>query len=737
MSETTFFYLLPLASALTQNDRLVLVKNANTNPVDSLALLGQIGGIALHDDLIDLGATQDGSVVTRLLGTASVTLAKLANDVVTVIQSGMDPAKYQGIWTPATNTPTIPAAAGGNSGQWYFVGAAGTATGNAAGTYAYGDTIASNGSAWLKRPAPPTVIPDASVTLAKLASDVLALMPAADDFNGYIEVRNDASGRTYHAVRTNGKTFVILDEAVVVNGPNLADESVSFSKLASDVTALIPETTSEYNGMLEVRRDPNGRAYFVARTNGRTWIILDETVVVNASNLAPSSVSYEKLASDVTEKFPGTEELNDYLIVWKDTNGRRLLAVRVDGTLDAKFPSSLDNSAFNAELVAARGTQPALNDRLSQVITPAGRLNCPSWGDWLMRSFFGLAMSIKGGASAKCTGLLIGDSWTHGGYYSKELFRKLATDLVAGGGGFCGFAYFNDSGAINGCVDDLFVTGSRSTGNWTQEFNISNGIYAMDGTHIKSSTVGASVAISILQAHTAVRIHYRKQSGGGTFRYRVNAGSWTNVSTDTTPGYGLETVTVPASACTIDIEVQTAGANGVIMNGLDAQRSTGIVMHKCGQSGGTASNFVNYINDTHFRDGVTALAPDFCIIMFGTNEQNGNVAPSALKANVLAIAQKVRDTKPLCDFLFMCPAANGLTGKAYTMAEYSAAVYDAAVEFGAGFISHQQRWGDFAEYEYTSDPTLSRNWMGSDGIHPTTTGGLVITQDTYNFLYNN
>jgi lysophospholipase L1-like esterase len=69
----------------------------------------------------------------------------------------LDPAKYLGVWVPATNTPTVPAAGAGNSGSWYLVETAGTATGNAAGTYAAGDAVLSNGTAWLRQPSPSVV----------------------------------------------------------------------------------------------------------------------------------------------------------------------------------------------------------------------------------------------------------------------------------------------------------------------------------------------------------------------------------------------------------------------------------------------------------------------------------------------------------------------------------------------------------------------------------------------------
>jgi len=117
-------------------------------------------------------STSAGSAVTSL-NNGAVSLASLGSDVTAVLGGGLDPTLYQGTWTPSTNTPTIDSADGGNSGYWYYAVAAGTASGNAAGTYALGDRIKSNGASWLKLPAPPTTIADASVSEAMLDPDAV------------------------------------------------------------------------------------------------------------------------------------------------------------------------------------------------------------------------------------------------------------------------------------------------------------------------------------------------------------------------------------------------------------------------------------------------------------------------------------------------------------------------------------------------------------------------------------
>lgn len=60
------------------------------------------------------------------------------------------PAKYQGIWDPTYNLPTLPAAASGNSGDWYIINTPGASTAPITETFKAGDVIWSNGSVWAK-----------------------------------------------------------------------------------------------------------------------------------------------------------------------------------------------------------------------------------------------------------------------------------------------------------------------------------------------------------------------------------------------------------------------------------------------------------------------------------------------------------------------------------------------------------------------------------------------------------
>lgn len=64
--------------------------------------------------------------------------------------SARNPFLYQGTWLPSTNTPTIPAAAPANNGNWYVVLDPGTSVSPIGDSWKPGEVIVSNGATWSK-----------------------------------------------------------------------------------------------------------------------------------------------------------------------------------------------------------------------------------------------------------------------------------------------------------------------------------------------------------------------------------------------------------------------------------------------------------------------------------------------------------------------------------------------------------------------------------------------------------
>lgn len=358
------------------------------------------------------------------------------------------------------------------------------------------------------------------------------------------------------------------------------------------------------------------------------------------------------------------------------------------------------------------------------------------WGQDYLLSFNAKKAQLKAGAPISLSLGVVGDSWTQNSIrFIEPMTRYLQALLGDGGAGFCGFGYFTYSGIINGCADTARITGSRDTGGtWYIEASTVNGVYGMAGSHIVSSTVGDGVSLTINDTHDTCKIHYRILPGGGSFRYRVDSGSWVSVSTDGVAAFGLQSVTIPAAPFALRIEVETPGTTGVTLSGIDVRKSTGIVVHKLGASGGRVFNFSQNIPATYWQAGCTAMAFDCVSFMFGTNDQNGNVPPSGMAAGLVQMANRTRTARPLCDVAFMCPAKNGMTGQPYTMEEYRAAIFAKAVEVKAGFLDYMKSFGYvYADYAYSTDGS-TRNLFNSDKLHPDPpTGGKLLTDRAIKF----
>jgi len=151
------------------------VKTALTAKADASALTTEISDRTAADALLVPKATTVNSKalsgpITLTASDVGAAAADLSNVEAQIALAEYPLGTiYKGVWDPTTDTPTIPAAAGGNDKWSYFVNADGAATGNAAGTYVYGDRIVSDGTTWLRQPATPAVIYDNTITFAKLS----------------------------------------------------------------------------------------------------------------------------------------------------------------------------------------------------------------------------------------------------------------------------------------------------------------------------------------------------------------------------------------------------------------------------------------------------------------------------------------------------------------------------------------------------------------------------------------
>jgi hypothetical protein len=266
-------------------------------------------------------------------------LAMLGEEVLAVLGGGLDPSLYQGTWEPGINTPVIPAAAGGNSGHWYLVASAGTAVGNAAGTYLQGDRIRSTGAMWQRMPAPPTVIPDQSVAWEKLSGELRELLSPSFS-QEFVYALVDVNKRVAFGVRPDGSLFgrFSIDDAAIT-APKLADGAVTLAKLAAAVSAVVPVEIPDGYELTYAIVDSQNRIAFGVRKDGTLIGRLPiEDGSITAVKLAEGAITRGKLQTELAVAIPEVMDRSDFVYVLVDAHDRIAFGIRPDGTLVGRLP---------------------------------------------------------------------------------------------------------------------------------------------------------------------------------------------------------------------------------------------------------------------------------------------------------------------------------------------------------------------------------------------------------------
>ena len=419
----------------------------------------------------------------------------------------------------------------------------------------------------------------------------------------------------------------------------------------------------------------------------------------------------------------GSYDNTSYLWGVADSEGRRLLTVYTDGTVEGKFASP--------ELIAARGSRSTLDQRLSQFLTPYGAPKSYIFNEHRLRRFRYLRRKRLLSESAQIVVALIGDSYTHEpSRYSTAVASTLISELGDAGGGWVGFASL--SGDVNGNARPSSYPLTR-VGTWDQA-NSSN-YYLIPGPDLgqaKSSTPGdrQSIAGPASPTLSAVRFFWNG-TADGVMRYRWNGGSWTTINVQ---GSGVQSALLsglPSSgAWTLDLEVVSGTCQPC---GVDIQSAaSGVRVHKLGCTGSRTQQWAA-VDATQWQASISSLAPQLVTIMHGTNDQFAARTPAQFAADLTTIITRVRAAVPSADVAVVMPAENQY-GNPTSMALYAAAAVDVALAQGCAYLDTQYLFGDASNpAEYGSAGAIPL--YSSDLIHPeAATGGRVIADGILRLL---
>ncbi len=410
-------------------------------------------------------------------------------------------------------------------------------------------------------------------------------------------------------------------------------------------------------------------------------------------------------------------EYEGYLHAIVDANRRLLWGITTAG---AQVSPALDS--ISAELALAAGTAANLHTRLNVGLSPEGLprdlyANVRFMRDWRHKSI-GARLG-----TGLCSLALIGDSWTFYQDAARNYVEKLTTLLQAAWGS--GGPGWVSMGRAGGTVNCRAAGGGASvaySGTWSDSPAWAG--RGPDLSETTSSTLTSTITATVSATNlTATKLLYLKQTGGGDFRYRFDAGSWTTVATANAGDLlGVVDLVPPTAAHTLTIEVTAAGSAGVTIFGANMTKASGVVVHRLSTSGSTTTHWAA---TSAVRDAaLTALDPDCLQILLGTNDQGVSLAQATYKSNLAAMITRRRAGRANADVVVVSVPEN-LNGRAVPMTTYRDTARAAAFENSATFADLLTSWGETtAEYDTASPRQLMTT---ADDIHPQVNGFNEIT----------
>lgn len=499
-------------------------------------------------------------------------------------------------------------------------------------------------------------------------------------------VANVAALETTYPTPSTGWAAMVQDVGFIYSYNGSAWVSTGLKAFPSDIPThnKIQDALIDDKQILYAIRDANGDVLFAIFDDGTTTV--DYT--------PPPSLNYEIL----TDGYIGLKK-----VLWAivDANGDVIEALYDDGT-----KSSGDLSAVALEVETARGEQPTLNDRLSHTIKPYAIPTTPIWGGERLRRW----VEWNRTRDYRYDWLLLGDSYT-AGFYSEYLRKFLVSDgYPDGGAGWCSFSRFGTTiGTANGSINFEDLSFNYTPSQW--DF-VNTNTLGLNG-HVVANAANAVITITATQLVSSITLVYEKHSGAGSFRYRVNTGSWTTVSTaNATQTIGSTVIDTSSLTASFTVEVETLDTGIIFMGCIGRKSGNVLCLHKAGISGGNAGMMAQ---NQVWSDNAALTTPKGVAIMFGTNEMSGGTLPSVFRANLENIITKIRAIEPYCDILIMSPTYTKYETEnptAFSLDAYAQVAFEVAIKYEAAFINFSQGFGAF------SQAAIDAGFMNPDRLHP-------------------
>src|ERR1035437_849736 len=380
----------------------------------------------------------------------------------------------------------------------------------------------------------------------------------------------------------------------------------------------------------------------------------------------------------------GSGSNNPFVVA--SSTGTQLLTVLPNGNVGIGTTSPTQALAVNGNIISTGGITVGTTslDPVNGLSTPNFSFN--TFGNFLLRDWQSQIAKITSGSGGQAVIAWFGDSWTVNGNIIYPLRQYLQ-----GRFGNAGFGY------VEMAVHDAVTSGASrvTTGTWVDTNKIA-GVTGLDAASANSSDTATPATKQVQTTATGFIIYWLGAAGGGSFTYSIDGGGATTVST---VGSGVQTTTISGLSNAyhaLVLTVTVAGSAGVTLLGVDCQNTAnGVRLNQIGNSGSQASDFL-LADATSWESGLTTLAPNLVVLMFGINEMNAGTTPASQAASLTSLIARIRVALPNVDILLATPGDNGTVGTAYPMSAYTIAQSNLAVGQEVGFVDNLKVTGPYA-----------------------------------------
>lgn len=375
------------------------------------------------------------------------------------------------------------------------------------------------------------------------------------------------------------------------------------------------------------------------------------------------------------------------------------------------------DEALVAEILAARGSELSIDARLDAIETstsvlspyPAGQL---AYGRHLLRSWqAALSKILAADGTTQAVISWIGDSWINTGSRLHSVLKSILQAEYGNAG--AGYASASTEPAQPGGVSI-----SRA-GTWTNRSRSTTPRgYGPDLFDAITTDDSTPASIQWTSTATDFLLLYLQQAGGGSFRWKIDSGSWTTIDTDDTPGLGTVSITGLSNAShVLTVEVVSAGSAGCCLFGVDCQiAGNGVRIHKLGASGSSAASWTAHPDAAVLADTMAALAPNIVAVTLGTNDHSNDIAPATFAASVETLIASAIGSLD-AQALIVAPSDNGNTA-VYDMDDYVSSLRDSAVDNGYAMFDSLLLIGPYA--------AANARGLYTDASHINATAGRII-----------